>query len=123
VRRMVGRVMACLWVSAASGVACDKSSESAMVACGQESPIEAQEECRFQVALRLGPNRDVMRAALRDISDDISRDLVRIRLAVHDPIAHGWLCADTVVPEIQQQCTIIIYRPHLTHPQAPGPDK
>jgi len=102
------------------GAGCDRSVETDMTACGSQGTPEAREECRFQVALGLGHDREAQGMAVMEVPEGVSRDLVRLRLALHDPIAYGRLCNDVTVREIQERCRMVNIRPHLMIPHEPN---
>jgi hypothetical protein len=47
------------------------------------------------------------------LSDPSSQDLLRLRLAVHDPSRNQWLCEDVATRSAQDRCRQVVGRPHL----------
>ena len=79
-----------------------------------------REECYFQIAQGLGGERDALAAAVAQIPSRDSRDLLRLRLAVQDPIAWGWLCKEAEGEDARLRCVNVIRRPHLLKPPPPA---
>ncbi len=96
-------------------IAC--SGEPEFMGCQSVVPGPDQEECRFQEALQLQSNRTALSRYLREITDDSSRDLIAIRLAVRDPFEFGWLCDGVSTRTAGDRCRQVLGRPHLRAPR------
>jgi len=53
---------------------------------------------------------------LAALEDPLTRDLVRIRLAVDRPERSGWLCARVETEGARDKCRAVLGRPHLRAP-------
>ena len=93
------------------------SGEPEFTGCQGVSPGPDQEECRFQEALQIQSNREALTRFLSEISDDSSRDLIAIRLAVRDPSEFGWLCDGVSTRTAGDRCRQVLGRPHLRAPR------
>jgi hypothetical protein len=93
------------------------SGEPEPAGCQDVTAGPNQEECRFQEALQLQGNRAELSRYLREISDESSRDLIAIRLAVRDPFEFGWLCDGVSTRTAGDRCRQVLGRPHLRAPR------
>jgi len=82
---------------------------------GFESTTE-REECHFQHCLRIVEDEDALTDYIESISDPLSRDLLRVRLATRDPETFHWICEDASTPSGGEKCSRIVDRPHLYEP-------
>ena len=100
-----------------------------LLACGRPPGIEGctalrdateREDCRLEEALAMTDEAS-LRAAIAAIEPDTSRDLLRLRLAVHDPQNASWLCNEVEGEQAQRKCEQVLGRPHLSMPPEGGP--
>lgn len=54
---------------------------------------------------------------LAQVDDPVSRDLVRLRLAVESPDRAGWLCEGVETDNARDKCQQVLGRPHLRAPR------
>lgn len=94
------------------------------LACGRAPGIEGcaelrdpteREDCRLEEALAM-TEVEALRAAIATIEPDTSRDLLRLRLAVHDPQNARWLCQEVEGEQAKRKCEQVLGRPHLSMP-------
>lgn len=81
--------------------------------CPSVSDAVQREECYFQEASKLGSQRAEIKHYIAQLSDPSSQDLLRLRLAVHDPARNQWLCEDVATRSAQDRCRQVVGRPHL----------
>lgn len=93
--------------------------------CSEGTPLEQcdslaeaswREDCRYQELVEAAQDGD--RPAIRDhiglVGDKHSRDLLRLRLAIRDPIELGWLCDEGLETSlVDSRCQAVLRRPHL----------
>jgi len=97
--------------------------------CADVSDATQREDCYLDVASTLKDNRADLSAAVREIPNRNSRDLLRLRLAVLDPVKLGWICNGAEGKHAIQRCENIVHRPHLMKPPpkrmkpAPNPNQ
>jgi hypothetical protein len=90
---------------------------------GSEDPCHAhrtdleREECRYQHALTLGQDMPRLEAWIDGLPDELTRDLLRIRLVGHDPSTFWQLCEGVRSAGARGQCSRVIDRPHLRAPR------
>lgn len=107
-----------LVIAVASLSGCPDAGAPAMSACAGLPDRVAQEDCRLEAGLHLRADRARLEAAVAEIPDRDSRDLVRLRLALTDPVSLGWLCKDAEGSDIRLRCKYVVERPHLRVPRA-----
>ncbi len=78
---------------------------------------ERREDCRFEFALALAEDPAMLDAALASLEGDpLSRDLLLLRLTVHDPVKFGDLCRSVDTEAARTRCRQVLGRPHLRTP-------
>ena len=92
---------------------CDTPPETLADCAGLSSPTE-RESCRFDMVAPLAEDEDAFEAALAEIAEPYSRDLIRYRLGVQDPQKYSRLCRDVEDPALHEKCRQIVGRPHLS---------
>jgi len=109
-----------LWLAVVTvGLAsCSETDAPTTASCSSESDPSAREDCRLALALRLRDDRPGLKALVAGIPERTSRDILRIRLAVTDPVHLGWLCKDAEGPDIRTRCKYVVDRPHLRIPRS-----
>jgi len=109
----------CVWsmllVGLCVATACERTPET-MAECSALSQPVDREECYLSIAQGLTRNPPALEAALADVPADNSRDLLRLRLAVQDPVRLGFLCRGVEGEDAQKRCHNIVHRPHLQKP-------
>ena len=84
---------------------CDKLAEAAW-----------REDCRYQEIIEAvgdGERQEILEQ-VDLVSDEYSRDLLRFRLAIRDPVQFGWLCDEGLETSlVGSRCRAILRRPHL----------
>ncbi len=98
-------------------LACGPSEPQAIADCAQIADGTAREECRMGFAAAQLDDLAAMRALIAEVDEVESRDLLRLRLAVRDPVRAGGLCKDAETPPAQQRCEQVLGRPHLRAPR------
>ena len=81
--------------------------------CDSVSDAIQREECFFQEAVQLGSQRAEIKHYISQMTEPSSQDLLRLRLAVHDPARNQWLCEDVATRLAQDRCRQVVGRPHL----------
>ncbi len=81
--------------------------------CGELPPGRALEECRYTRARAAAEQPEALDAALADIDDPASRDLLLLRLAVDLPARAPELCRRITTPAARDKCDKVVGRPHL----------
>ena len=109
-----------------------------LVACGGGAPpthigectrlktASAVETCRYEM---LQPavkqprlDAETLDAGLKEVGDEVSRDLVLLRLAIAAPKHAGALCQRVRTDGAAEKCSQVLGRPHLgTERRAPKP--
>ena len=92
---------------------CQETPETLADCTTLSSPTE-REQCRFDMVAPLADDRDAFDAALAEIEQPYSRDLIRYRLAFQDPQKYTRLCKEVEEPSLHEKCRQIIGRPHLS---------
>lgn len=82
------------------------------------TPAEA-EDCRFRLVQPLVGDDAALDAALADIPDPGSRDLLLLRLAIADPPRAGRLCKRVETEGAIARCQQVLGRPHLSTTRKP----
>lgn len=95
-------------------LACADPEPETLPACAALSPPTAVEDCRYRLVSPLVSDPAALQAALGEITDDTSRDLLLLRLAVNHPDKASLLCRQTTTPPAQQKCQQVLGRPHLS---------
>ena len=72
-----------------------------------------REECFFQEAVQLSGDRSSLENYIFGIEEASSQDLLRIRLAVRDPVRNQWLCDGVTTQNALERCRQVVGRPHL----------
>lgn len=98
-------------------LACAGGPPETMADCAALSDITAREDCRLALVGAHIDDPDTMRAMIAEIPASESRDLLRIRVAVQDPVRGAPLCKDAETAPAQQRCTQVLGRPHLRSPR------
>lgn len=93
---------------------CQEPTPADLAGCAELSAPTAREECRFGMVAPLAEDREAFQAALAEIDDPYSRDLIRYRLAFQDPQKHSGLCREVEEATLHEKCRQIIGRPHLS---------
>jgi hypothetical protein len=93
---------------------CQEPTPTDLAGCAALSAPTAREECRFAMVAPLAADRAAFTAALEEIADPYSRDLIRYRLAFQDPQKHSALCREVEETTLHEKCRQIIGRPHLS---------
>jgi hypothetical protein len=89
------------------------SSDGVGGGCDSVSDAVQREECFFQEATQLGSQRAEIKHYISLLTDPSSQDLLRLRLAVHDPSRNQWLCEEVKTRSAQDRCRQVVGRPHL----------
>lgn len=86
-----------------------------LAGCDRLSGVTAREDCRLRILKPVfdGGQQGAFDAALRELEDPVSRDLVRLRLAVANPADAGRLCHQVETRGAQEKCRQVLGRPHL----------
>ena len=88
--------------------------------CAQLGDAAAREECRYGFVAPLVGDTKALDAALADIAEPESRDLLLLRLAIAEPQKAGRLCERVTTPGADEKCRQVLGRPHLqTTPKPP----
>jgi hypothetical protein len=77
------------------------------------------EDCRFRLVAPLVGDDQALDAALADIPDPASRDLLLLRLAIADPPRAGRLCKRVETDGAETRCRQVLGRPHLSTTRRP----
>jgi len=92
-----------------------------MADCEATGDPTAREDCRFTLAQGLLDQPEALQAALAQVSEPDSRDLLLLRLAVAAPARSGPLCAQVQSAPARDKCRQVLGRPHLSTQPPPGP--
>lgn len=79
----------------------------------------AVEDCRFRLVQPLVGDDDALDAALAEIPEPGSRDLLLLRLAISDPPRAGRLCKRVQTEGALARCRQVLGRPHLSTSRKP----
>ncbi len=94
--------------------------EAGLGGCDDLSEPVAVEDCRYQKAVALGDEREALQEAIDALSSEHSRDLLRLRLAVRDPVRLGWLCDEGLeTTAVKSRCSRLLGRKHLRSEAGP----
>jgi hypothetical protein len=84
--------------------------------CAGESDPVVRENCRFdRAAAAYSVSREHFLVEIATIEQAESRDLVRLRLAIQDPVSAAALCAEVETDAASEKCRQVLGRPHLQH--------
>lgn len=105
-----------LILSALCGCAPDTVAE-----CARISDAARRETCRFELVLAQvlpdgtqgNVDKKALEAAMKQIDDPVSRDLILLRLAILAPTEAMSLCRHVETEGAQQKCQQVLGRPHL----------
>ena len=94
--------------------------------CTRLTTASAVETCRYDMlrptVAQARMDTEALDAGLKEVDDDISRDLVLLRLAIAAPKHAGALCLRVRTGGAAEKCTQVLGRPHLgTERRAPKP--
>ena len=103
-----------VWFLVAWVVACGEAEPQKMEDCVRVKDATERETCRFEFAQTLIKDKPALEKSLQSIEDVASADLLRLRLAVHHPMASGWLCAGVKTDVARRKCDQVLGRPHLS---------
>ena len=98
-------------------LACTSGPPETMADCAALGDITEREDCRLALVAEHLDDPAAMRAMLAVIPTPESRDLLRIRLTVQDPVRAAPLCKDAETAPAQQRCSQVLGRPHLRSPR------
>lgn len=102
------------------GLACGGGAPTTMAGCAALSDVQAREECRFGLARGLLDQPEALQAALAQVAEVESRDLLLLRLAVAEPTRASSLCGLVTTEGASEKCRQVVGRPHLsTTPRGP----
>ena len=100
------------------------------LACGQPQDLPgcaalddpgARESCRWALIAPLADDEAALDAALAQVDEPESRDLLLLRLALSEPRRAPRLCARVRTPGAVEKCQQVLGRPHLgSAPRAPA---
>ncbi|MFT5679311.1 MAG: hypothetical protein ACI8RZ_000215 [Myxococcota bacterium] len=93
---------------------CTEPTPTDLAGCAALSAPTAREECRFSMVAPLAGDSAAFKAALAEIEEPYSRDLIRYRLAFQDPEKNSGLCREVEETTLHEKCRQIIGRPHLS---------
>lgn len=107
-------------MTAACVTACSEPDPETLADCAQLSEIAAREECRYTFVAPLVGDTKALDAALAEIPEAESRDLLLLRLAIAEPRKASKLCERVTTPGAGERCRQVLGRPHLqTTPRPP----
>ena len=92
------------------------SSGTPLEQCDKLAEASWREDCRYQelVNVAVDGDRQAINDSIAGAGDKHSRDLLRFRLAVRDPMRLGWLCDEGLETNlVQSRCQAVLRRPHL----------
>jgi hypothetical protein len=95
-------------------VGCEEPPPETLSGCDALSSPTAVEDCRYRLIEPALSDAAALHKALREVSDDTSRDLLLLRLAVNHPDQASLLCRQVTTPPAQQKCKQVLGRPHLS---------
>ncbi len=87
--------------------------------CAGVRDAVAREDCYLSMLHEVFERGDdqAFLQGLSRVEDPISRDLVRLRLAVESPDRAGWLCEGVETENARAKCQQVLGRPHLRAPR------
>ena len=90
--------------------------------CAGLAGATEREDCRLEMLVPLFEAGDMQafEQGLATLEEPVSRDLVRLRLAVADPSKAGHLCRGVETDDARTKCKQVLGRPHLAAPRDPG---
>ncbi len=107
-------------IHAALLTACGDPEPQALEDCASLSDAGAREECRYTFVAPLVGDKKALDAALEQIPEAESRDLLLLRLAIAEPRKAARLCEKVTTPGADERCRQVLGRPHLqSTPKAP----
>ena len=96
-----------------------------LVDCDTIADPTQRENCRFEMVQPLMDDPDALIAALDQVVDPASRDLLLLRLATSNPKLNSTLCREAATAGAQERCQQVLGRPHLSttrrHPEGTPP--
>jgi hypothetical protein len=95
-------------------VGCQEPTPTDLAGCAALSAPTQREECRFAMVAPLADDAAAFEAALAQIAEPYSRDLIRFRLGVQDPQKYSRLCREVEDAALHEKCRQIVGRPHLS---------
>jgi hypothetical protein len=100
-------------------LACGQQVPTSLAGCADLASAAAREDCRLQYLepLFVAGDLDGFEEGVRALESPISRDLVRLRLAVRAPDRAGALCAQVETEGARDKCRQVLGRPHLAAPR------
>lgn len=100
--------------------ACSEPEPEALADCAALSDVGEREECRYGFVAPLVGDTKALDAALAQIPEVESRDLLLLRLAIAEPRKAKKLCERVTTPGAEERCRQVLGRPHLqTTPRPP----
>ena len=96
-------------------IGCEQTPET-VADCVKLTDAVEQENCYFGFAQAAVQDRAALQQTIQAIPSATSRDLLRLRMAVQDPVRLGWLCKNVEGTDAQTRCSNIVRRPHLLKP-------
>lgn len=99
-------------------IACDAAPDT-VAECPRLGSQPAVEDCRFRLVEPLVGDDAALDAALADIPEPASRDLLLLRLAIADPPRAGRLCRRVETEGAETRCKQVLGRPHLSTARKP----
>jgi hypothetical protein len=90
--------------------------------CATLSRPAEVEDCRLRLVQPLIDDDDALDAALAEIDDPGSRDLLLLRLAISDPPRAARLCRRVQTEGAKERCRQVLGRPHLQTTRRPPKD-
>ena len=101
---------------------CGEPEPSNLGECVQLSTVAAREECRYGFVLPLVEDSKALDAALAQIPEVESRDLLLLRLAIAEPRKAARYCKRVTTPGAEERCRQVLGRPHLQSTPKPPQD-
>ncbi len=102
-------------------LACEAEPDT-VTGCARLGSQAAVEDCRFRLVEPLVGDDAALDAALADIPEPASRDLLLLRLAIADPPRAGRLCRRVETEGAETRCRQVLGRPHLSTTRKPPAD-
>jgi hypothetical protein len=96
-------------------VACEQAPATIDDCTALAAPVE-REQCYFGLVQAVAYDHQALERTVGEIPLPMSRDLIRLRMAVNDPVQLGWLCKNVEGEDAQTRCINIVRRPHLLKP-------
>lgn len=85
-----------------------------VAACAALAGATEREECRYRLVEPLLADPAALQAALKDIAEPESRDLLLLRLATRHPDKASLLCRQVTTAAAREKCQQVLGRPHLS---------